>query len=135
MAKFFLAESAGGADVLASLTSQTKVHPPRGQYQAGWPLRALTALLDDAVADGARILNPGGGTAAGALFYPVVVYPVTPAMRLYREEQFGPLIPIMSFEDLDAALDYVATSEHDQQVSLFARDPDLIGRMADSLVN
>jgi glyceraldehyde-3-phosphate dehydrogenase (NADP+) len=56
-------------------------------------------------------------------------------MRLYREEQFGPLVPIMSFEDLDVALDYVATSEHGQQVSLFAQDPNLIGRMADSLVN
>jgi glyceraldehyde-3-phosphate dehydrogenase (NADP+) len=97
--------------------------------------RQMTALLDDAVAHGASILNPGGGAAAGTLFYPAVVYPVTPAMRLYREEQFGPLVPIMSFEDLDVALDYVATSEHGQQVSLFAQDPNLIGRMADSLVN
>ena len=95
----------------------------------------MTALLDDAVANGAHILNAGGGAAAGTLFYPAVVYPVTPAMRLYREEQFGPLVPLMSFENPDVALDYVATSEHGQQVSLFARDPDLIGRMADSLVN
>jgi acyl-CoA reductase-like NAD-dependent aldehyde dehydrogenase len=98
-------------------------------------VRQMTALLDDAVANGARILNPGGGAAAGTLFYPAVAYPVTPAMRLYREEQFGPLVPIISFEDLDVAPDYVATSEHGQQVSLFAQDPNLIGRMADSLVN
>ncbi|OKO81850.1 aldehyde dehydrogenase [Bradyrhizobium sp. NAS96.2] len=95
----------------------------------------MTALLEDALAKGARILNPGGGTAAGTLFYPAVVYPVIPAMRLFREEQFGPLIPIASFDDVDVALDYVATSEHGQQVSLSARDPYTIARIADSLVN
>ncbi|UVO33266.1 NADP-dependent glyceraldehyde-3-phosphate dehydrogenase [Bradyrhizobium arachidis] len=97
--------------------------------------KQMTELLDDAVANGAGVLNAGGGAVEGTLFYPAVVYPVTSAMRLYREEQFGPLVPIMSFEDLDVALDYVATSEHGQQVSLFASDPDMIGRMADSLVN
>lgn len=95
----------------------------------------MSALLDDAVTKGARILNAGGGTAVGTLFYPAVVYPVGPSMRLFREEQFGPLIPMSNFEDVDLALDYVATSEHGQQVSLFARDPDVIGRMSDVLVN
>lgn len=95
----------------------------------------MTALLDDAVTKGGRILNAGGGTTVGTLFYPAVVYPVEPSMRLFREEQFGPLIPMLDFEDVDLALDYVATSEHGQQVSLFARDPDVIGRMSDALVN
>lgn len=98
-------------------------------------VKQMTALLDDALAKGGRILNAGGGTTAGTLFDPAVVYPVTPDMRLFREEQFGPLIPIADFEDVDVALDYVATSEHGQQVSLFARDPYTIGRIADSLVN
>ncbi len=95
----------------------------------------MNALLDDAIAKGARILNAGGGATVGTLFYPAVVYPVGPSMRLFREEQFGPLIPVMEFENVDLALDYVATSEHGQQVSLFACDPDVIGRMSDALVN
>lgn len=41
----------------------------------------------------------------------------------------------MDIEDVDVALDYVATSEHGQKVRLFARDPCAIGRIADSLVS
>ena len=56
-------------------------------------------------------------------------------MRLYREEQFGPVVPVMPFEDLETALDYVITSEHGQQVSVFSANPDRIGSLVDPLVN
>ena len=56
-------------------------------------------------------------------------------MKLYREEQFGPVVPVMPFEDLETALDYVITSEHGQQVSIFSADPDRIGSLVDPLVN
>ena len=69
------------------------------------------------------------------LFYPAVVYPVREGMMLYREEQFGPIVPVMPFEDLETALDYVITSEHGQQVSIFSEDPDRIGELVDPLVN
>jgi glyceraldehyde-3-phosphate dehydrogenase (NADP+) len=72
----------------------------------------MTQLVEDAKAQGARIVNDGGGTACGTLFYPAVVYPVKEGMKLYREEQFGPVVPVMSFEDLETALEYVITSEH-----------------------
>ena len=52
----------------------------------------LQELVADAVAQGARVL--GGGTIAGALVAPTVVYPVRRGMRLWDEEQFGPVILI-----------------------------------------
>ena len=36
--------------------------------------------------------------SAGTLYYPAVVYPVAEGMKLYREEQFGPVVPVMPFE-------------------------------------
>jgi len=69
------------------------------------------------------------------LFYPAVVYPVREGMLLYREEQFGPIVPVMPFEELKTALEYVITSEHGQQVSIFSEDPGRIGKLADPLVN
>ena len=81
------------------------------------------------------MVNEGGGTVCGTLFYPAVVYPVKEGMKLYREEQFGPVVPVMSFEDLETALEYVITSEHGQQVSIFSSSPDQIGRLVDPLVN
>ena len=95
----------------------------------------MTQLVDDAKAKGARVINEAGGTVCGTLFYPAVVFPVKEGMKLYREEQFGPVVPVMPFGDLETALEYVITSEHGQQVSIFSSSPDQIGRLVDPLVN
>ena len=95
----------------------------------------LTELVEYAKAKGARVVNEGGGAVAETLFYPAVVYPVREGMRLYREEQFGPIVPVMPFADIETALDYVVTSDHGQQVSIFGTSPDQIGRLVDPLVN
>ena len=95
----------------------------------------MTRLVADAVEKGARVINEGGGASSGTLFYPAVVYPVKEGMLLYREEQFGPIVPVMAFDDIDTALEYVITSEHGQQVSIFSEDAETIGRLVDPLVN
>jgi glyceraldehyde-3-phosphate dehydrogenase (NADP+) len=95
----------------------------------------MTEAIDDAKAKGARVVNEGGGVFCKTLFQPAVVYPVAPGMMLYRDEQFGPIIPVAPFDDIETALDYVTTSEHGQQVSLFGRDPAQIGALVDPLVN
>ena len=95
----------------------------------------MTKLVEDAKSKGARVVNEAGGTVGGTLFYPAVVYPVSEGMLLYREEQFGPIVPVMPFDDIETALDYVITSEHGQQVSIFSENPDVIGRLVDPLVN
>ncbi|WP_404818087.1 aldehyde dehydrogenase family protein [Quatrionicoccus australiensis] len=56
-------------------------------------------------------------------------------MKLYREEQFGPIIPVATFEDIETPLDYVITSDHGQQVSIFGSDPEQIASLVDTLVN
>ena len=48
---------------------------------------------------------------------------------------FGPVIPVAPFEDVETALDYVITSDHGQQVSVFGSDPDQIAHLVDPLVN
>jgi len=91
--------------------------------------------IADAEEKGAHVMNEGGGTSAGTLFVPAVVFPVKEGMKLYREEQFGPVVPVMPFEHIETALEYVITSEHGQQVSVFGSNPDQIGRLVDPLVN
>jgi glyceraldehyde-3-phosphate dehydrogenase (NADP+) len=95
----------------------------------------MNECVADAKAKGARVLNEGGGAQSGTFFYPAVVYPVKEGMKLYREEQFGPVVPVMPFEDIETALAYVVSSEHGQQVSIFSSDPSLIGTLVDPLVN
>jgi glyceraldehyde-3-phosphate dehydrogenase (NADP+) len=98
-------------------------------------VRFMTEAVEDAVSKGARVINEGGGASAKTLFYPAVVFPVKEGMQLYREEQFGPIVPVMPFEDVETALEYIITSEHGQQVSIFSTNPDKIGALVDPLVN
>jgi len=95
----------------------------------------LNECIADALAQGATVLNAGGGSAAATLFYPAVVFPVKAGMKLYREEQFGPVIPVAPFEDIETALDYIISSDHGQQVSIFGSNPDQIASLVDPLVN
>jgi glyceraldehyde-3-phosphate dehydrogenase (NADP+) len=97
--------------------------------------RYLRELVEDALAKGAKVMNPGGGAVAGTFFYPAVLYPVNESMRVYHEEQFGPIIPVASFDDIESPIRYVIESNYGQQVSLFGSDPEVIGRLVDPLVN
>lgn len=98
-------------------------------------VKAMQGLVEDAVAKGARVVNPGGGTACETLYFPAVVYPVTAAMELSHVEQFGPVIPVCSYRDEAEFLDYVAASNYGQQVSLFGRNPEKMAQLIDLLAN
>jgi acyl-CoA reductase-like NAD-dependent aldehyde dehydrogenase len=95
----------------------------------------LAECLADAQARGARIVNEGGGTAAGPLVYPALVYPVQEGMKLWREEQFGPLVPVASFAHVDEAIQYIIDSDHGQQVSIFGSESHEVANLVDQLVN
>lgn len=95
----------------------------------------LSDLIQDAQHKGAKIINDSGGTLSESLFYPALVYPVTAAMRLYAEEQFGPIIPVVPFSNIDTPVQYIEQSNYGQQVSIFGNDPDEIARLVDPLVN
>jgi acyl-CoA reductase-like NAD-dependent aldehyde dehydrogenase len=95
----------------------------------------LEACISDAKSHGANVVNELGGTVHQTFVYPTLVYPVNDKMKLYYEEQFGPVIPVMPFEDIQEPLDYVINSDHGQQVSLFGNDPEQIASLIDPLVN
>ena len=48
----------------------------------------------DALERGAKVINEGGGKIVETFFHPAVVYPLNASMKLYGEEQFGPIVPI-----------------------------------------
>jgi glyceraldehyde-3-phosphate dehydrogenase (NADP+) len=98
-------------------------------------IQYLTGLLDDARRHGARIINKGGGVSNRTFFYPAVVFPVNSEMRLYREEQFGPVVPIVPYDDIETPVNYVIESSYGQQVSVFGNDADTIANLADVLIN
>jgi glyceraldehyde-3-phosphate dehydrogenase (NADP+) len=95
----------------------------------------LKGYVDDALAKGAEIVNPGGGAFYETLYRPAVVYPVRPDAFLYSIEQFGPVIPVCPCSDEQEFLDFVTNSNFGQQLSLFGNDPKAMARLIDQLTN
>ncbi|MBJ7879579.1 NADP-dependent glyceraldehyde-3-phosphate dehydrogenase [Gelidibacter salicanalis] len=95
----------------------------------------IQELIDDALAKGAKILNEKGGETTENYIFPAVLYPVNKEMRVFQEEQFGPVIPVLSFKDIDEPLDDMAESNYGQQVSLFGSDIKTLAPLIDTLVN
>ena len=92
-------------------------------------------LIEDAVSKGAKVMNKKGGEMTYNYTYPAVMYPVNDDMNLYHEEQFGPVVPIIPYKDINEPLDAMAASDYGQQVSLFGRDVRKIGPLIDILAN
>lgn len=86
----------------------------------------MKELLEDALAKGAKIINPNGGQILGGprstLMTPAVLYPVNKSMRLFHEEQFGPLLPVTSYDSLDTVRDFARAGVYGQQASIFGSD-------------
>ena len=95
----------------------------------------LTECIADAKANGAEVMNEGGGTVVNSFFYPAVLYPVNDKMKVYSEEQFGPLIPVVPFDDVEEPIQYLIDSSHGQQVSIFGTNSDQIAHLIDPIVN
>jgi len=95
----------------------------------------LKECIDDAVAKGASVVNEHGGESFESFVYPAVVYPVNKDMKLYREEQFGPIIPVVAYTDMEEPIQYLIESTHGQQVSVFSNDADELAALIDPLVN
>lgn len=95
----------------------------------------ITELIEDAKSKGAKILNKRGGEKSVNYTFPAVLYPVTSEMKVYEEEQFGPVIPVISYKEIEEPLDDMAASQYGQQVSLFGRDVRKIGPLIDTLAN
>lgn len=95
----------------------------------------LTELLNDAKQFGATVVNENGGEVNDTFFYPAVIYPVTAQMRIYSEEQFGPIVPIVSYKNIEEVIDYVIQSNFGQQASIFGKNSAIIGHLIDELAN
>ena len=95
----------------------------------------LKECIDDALEKGAKVLNENGGYNEASFVFPAVVYPVNSDMKLYHEEQFGPVIPVVPFDDIEEPIDYQVNASHGMQVSIFSEDALEVSKLIDAFVN
>jgi len=94
----------------------------------------LGELIDDALKKGAKIVNSRSGIDR-TLVAPTVLFPVDKSMRVYHEEQFGPIVPVAAFSELEQIFQYLSESCYGQQAAIFGKDAAKIGKLVDVLVN
>jgi vanillin dehydrogenase len=110
---------------LAERARALKVGDPRdpetqiGPMVSGSALQRVSELVEDAVAHGAKVLS--GGEAEGPCFPPTVLQDVTPQMRVYSEESFGPVVGILAVEGREEAVRVANDTEYGLAAAVFGR--------------
>lgn len=119
-----------GDEFVARLAAKAQVLPA-GDPRAGVPVvlgpvvgmatvERCNALIDDAVAKGARVV--AGGRADSTLMRATLLDHVTPTMRIWREESFGPVKPIVRASGAEEAIRLANDSEYGLSAAVFGRD-------------
>ena len=96
----------------------------------------LQSLITDAQAKGAQIINSqqnGGKVVGESLMVPALIYPVTTDMRLWSEEQFGPIVPVAIYSDLNKIIDYLRQTSYGQQIAIFTKNTKALTPLIDIL--
>lgn len=100
------------AEGLAAEAAKVVVGPGTAEGVTMGPLQnkvqydKVTELIEDAVTKGATIVT-GGKSLEGAGFFmePTILKDCTPGMRVVDEEQFGPVMPLIAYTDLDDTIE------------------------------
>jgi vanillin dehydrogenase len=112
--------------LLAERAAKLVVGPPSDPTSQIGPLvhagarDHVVALIEDARAKGAQILT--GGTADGLFVPPTVLRGVTPDMRIYSEESFGPVVSIIEVHSTEEAVAVANDTEYGLSAAVFGRD-------------
>ncbi|WP_375398733.1 aldehyde dehydrogenase family protein [uncultured Sphingomonas sp.] len=116
-------------DALVTVARGVKLGNGLDDYSVLGPLQnrmqfdKVVRLVDQARADGARILTGGAPTRGPGYFYPVtLVADARDGMGLVDEEQFGPALPILRYTDLDDAIARANASENGLGASVWSAD-------------
>jgi acyl-CoA reductase-like NAD-dependent aldehyde dehydrogenase len=94
----------------------------------------VVELVEDAKANGGKVLIGGEPTGGSNYFYPVTfITGVSDGVRLVDEEQFGPVLPIITYTDLDDAIRRANGTDFGLDASVWGADRDETARVAAQL--
>ncbi|CAN0628133.1 succinate-semialdehyde dehydrogenase (NADP(+)) GabD [Burkholderia multivorans] len=128
------------AEKLAAAVGQLKIGRGTEQGVTQGPLINEAAVLkveahiEDALAKGARVVTGGKRHALGhGFFEPTVLTGVTPAMKVAKEETFGPLAPLFKFSSDDEVIQLANDTEFGLAAYFYSRDIGRVWRVAEAL--
>jgi len=127
-------------EAFAAAASAIEVGPPGSATTQMGPLSTrpqyerVTALAAEAIAGGARVAAGGGPVdGPGFFFQPTILADVAEAARIVEEEQFGPVLPILRYSDIDDAVARANSTMFGLCGSVWGTDIDAAGAVAERL--
>jgi len=84
--------------------------------------KRVKALFDDAVEKGAKVAVGGELDESDLTVHPTMLTGVTPQMKILQEEIFAPILPVMTYDDIDQAIGYIEA--RDKPLALYVFSPD-----------
>ncbi|HRP57046.1 aldehyde dehydrogenase family protein, partial [Agriterribacter sp.] len=94
-------------------------------------LNKVKRLVEDAISNGAQCL--AGGTFSGLFYEPTVLSGITKKMKLFSEEIFGPITPVIKFSTEEEALEIANDSIYGLAAYFYSNDVSRCMRVAESL--
>lgn len=113
------------------MDESTDIGPLVSQKQ----LDTLLSQMEDALTKGAKIICGGKQPAglSGAFYEPTILTQITPDMKIWSEEVFGPVLPVVSFKTYDEAITLANNTIYGLSASVFTQDKDLARRASRDL--
>ncbi|WP_293455668.1 aldehyde dehydrogenase family protein [Phenylobacterium sp.] len=93
----------------------------------------VAAFIDGARESGARVIEGGPPTPGGAFVRPVIVFPRSTADVIWREEVFGPVLSVMTFDDIDEAIGLANSTAYGLLAYVWSKDLVTGMRLADGI--
>jgi len=91
----------------------------------------VKGLFDDAVAQGAQVVAGGELEEDDLTVHPTMLTGVTPQMKILQEEIFAPMLPVMTYENLDEVIEYIEERDKPLALYVFSNNEDNVQKVLD----
>ena len=112
-------------------------HATMGPLNNRMQFNRVTSLVEDAIQNGGTVIaggkRPSHVNQEGFFFEPTIITNVKEGVRIVDEEQFGPVLPIMTFESEDEVITRANQTNYGLGASVWGSDPVAVNRVAKQL--
>jgi aldehyde dehydrogenase (NAD+) len=91
----------------------------------------VKTLVDDAVAQGATVAAGGELDESDLTVHPTMLTDVTPQMKILQEEIFAPVLPVMTYDDLDQVIGYIEARDKPLALYIYSNDEGNVQKILD----
>ncbi len=91
----------------------------------------VKGMFEDAVAQGATVAVGGTLEADDLTIHPTMLTDVTPQMKILQEEIFAPVLPVMTYDNLDQVISYIEARDKPLALYVYSDNPDNVQKVLD----